>query len=235
MIVLPLLSPIHWSTQENEILKCYYESGNPFDIFALKTCSNQDPRAVAHLSQEISRITKYLLESCAEIEAKLTSTHNRRSPITQGGLEIPCKVIVRMPATVTSQKLLDKYKELVKDMYSEPQISELIGSFLYDDIVQPSKENCTKKKKKAAQHYTKSVKSSSMFTEEYEKNRQTHMISVPVPFKKSFVIDKILFITSLISRNKRTMRVIKFSVSLRVSFAGIYFRASGSFFYFAGI
>ena len=216
-------------------MKCHYESGNPFDIFALKTCSNQDPRAVAHLPQEISRITKYLLESCAEIEAKLTSTHNRRSPITQGGLEIPCKVIVRMPATVTSQKLLDKYKELVKDLYSEPQISELMGSFLYNDIVQPSKENRTKKKKKAAQHYTKSVKSSSMFTEEHERNRQTHMMSVPVPFKKSFVIDKILFITSLISRNKRTMRVIKLSVSLRVSFAGIYFRASGSFFYFAEI
>ena len=179
----------YWSPQENEIVKCYYESGNPFDIFGLKTCSNQDPRAVGHLPQEISRITKYLLESCAEIEGQLTSTHNRRSPITQGGLEIPYKVIVRMPATVPSQKLLDRYKELVKDLYSEPQISEFMGSFPYDDIVQPSKVTCTKKKKKAAQHYTKSVKSSSMFTEEHERNRQTHMISVPVPFKKSFVID----------------------------------------------
>ena len=93
-------------------MKCYHESGNPFDIFAIKTCYNQDPRAVGHLAQEISRTTKYLLERGAEIEAQLTSTHNRRSPITQGGLEIPCKVIVRMPATVLSRKLLDRYKEL---------------------------------------------------------------------------------------------------------------------------
>ena len=81
----------YWSPQENEILKCYYASGNPFDIFAIKTCSNQDPRAVGHLPQEISHITKYLLERGTEIEAQLTSTQYRRSPITQGGLEIRCK------------------------------------------------------------------------------------------------------------------------------------------------
>ena len=78
----------YWSPQENEILKCYHESGNLFDIFAIKTCSNQGPRAVGHLPQEISRITKYLLERGAEIEAQLTSTQYRRSPITQGRLEI---------------------------------------------------------------------------------------------------------------------------------------------------
>ena len=81
----------YWSLQENEILKCYHASGNPFDIFAIKTCSNQDPRGVGHLPQEISHITQYLLERGTEIEAQLISTQYRRSPITQGGLEIPCK------------------------------------------------------------------------------------------------------------------------------------------------
>ena len=73
-----------------------------------------------------------------------------------------------MPATVLSRKLLDRYKELVIDLYSEPQTSELMGSFLYDDLVEPSKKTGTKKKKKAAQCNTKSVKSRdipSMFTE----------------------------------------------------------------------
>ena len=97
-------------------MKCYHESGNAFDIFAIKTCSNQDPRAEGHLPQEISRITKYLLERGAEIEAQLTSTQYRRCPVTQGGVEITCKVIVRMPATVLSWKLLDRYKELVTDL-----------------------------------------------------------------------------------------------------------------------
>ena len=77
----------YWSPQENEILKCYHESGNPFDIFAIKTYSNQDPRVVGHLPQEISLITKYLLELGAEIEVQLTSSQYRSSPITQGGQE----------------------------------------------------------------------------------------------------------------------------------------------------
>ena len=111
-------------------MKCYHESGNPFDIFAVKTCSNRDPRTVGHLPQETSHITKYLLQRGAEIEAQLTSTQCRRSPITQGGLEISYKVIVRMPATVLSRKLLDRYKELVTNLYSEPQTSELMGSDL---------------------------------------------------------------------------------------------------------
>ena len=43
----------------------------------------------------------------------------------------PCGVIVRMPATVLSRKFLDRYKELVTDVYSEPQISEFMGFFLW--------------------------------------------------------------------------------------------------------
>ena len=162
-------------------------SGNPFDIFVIKTCSNQDHRAVGHLPQEIRRITKYLLEKGAEIEAQLTSTQYRRSPITEGGLEIPCKVIVRMPATVPSRKLLDTYKELVTEL----QTSEIMGSFLYD-IVEPSKETCTKKKKKAVQHNTKSVKSRdirSMFTEVTRKKLTNTHDTSSSSIQKTIVID----------------------------------------------
>ena len=48
----------------------------------------------------------------------------------------PIKGIVRMPATVLNWKLLDIYK--VTDLYSEPQTSELMGSFLYDGNVELS-------------------------------------------------------------------------------------------------
>ena len=147
---------------------------------------------MGHLPQETSYITKYLLERGAEIEAQLTSTQYRRSPITQGGLEIPCKVILRINATVLSQKLLDKYKELATDLYSKPQTSELMGSFVNDDIVEPSKETCTKKKKKTAQHNTKSVNPRdicSMVTEvTQKKSRKIHDISSS-SIKKTIVID----------------------------------------------
>ena len=70
---------------------------------------------MGHLPEKISRITKYLLERGEKIESQLTSTKYRRSPITRGGLEISCKVIAHMSATVLSRKLLDRYKELVTD------------------------------------------------------------------------------------------------------------------------
>ena len=78
----------------------------------------------------------------------------------------------------------------------------LKGSFLYDDIVEPSKETCTKQKKKVAQHNTKSVKSRdirSMFTEvTRKKSTNTHDISSS-SIQKTIVIDYILFITFLSS------------------------------------
>ena len=52
---------------------------------------------------EISRVTKFLLDRGANVSAKLTSTHYRRSPLVQGGIEIPCVVTVSMPGTVINQ------------------------------------------------------------------------------------------------------------------------------------
>ena len=46
-------------------------------------------RTVGHLPVEISRTTKFLLDGGAEVIVKLTKTHFRRSPLVQGGLEIP--------------------------------------------------------------------------------------------------------------------------------------------------
>ena len=70
---------------------------------------------------EISRITKYLLDRGARIDAKLSKTHNRTSPLVQGGLGIPCTLIIRMPGTVKSNELIKKYIELFEARYEEPQ------------------------------------------------------------------------------------------------------------------
>ena len=82
----------YWSPKEHETLNCYHEPGNPIDIFAIKTCSHGSLQPVGHLPREISRLTKFILDRDAEVEAKLTSNQYRCSPITQGGLEIPCTV-----------------------------------------------------------------------------------------------------------------------------------------------
>ena len=46
-------------------------------------------RTIGHLPVEISRTTKFLLDGGAEDIVKLTKTHFRRSPLVQGGLEVP--------------------------------------------------------------------------------------------------------------------------------------------------
>ena len=67
----------YWSPKEHETLNCYHEPGNPFDIFAIKTCSHRSLQPVGHLPREISRLTKLILDRGAEVEAKLTSNQYR--------------------------------------------------------------------------------------------------------------------------------------------------------------
>ena len=173
---LPLLSQILVASREYNIKRLPWKRKS-IRHFAIKACSVQYTRAVGHLPQETSYITKYLLERGAEIEAQLTSMQYRRSPVTQGGLEIPCKVIVRTPATVLNRKFLDRYKELVRDLYNI-RAHGIFSLWWYCRTVE---RISTKKKKRAAQHNTMSVKSRdirSMFTKVIrKKSTNTHDIS----------------------------------------------------------
>ena len=49
---------------------------------------------VGHMNQEISRYTWFAIEGSANITAQNVSTNTKRSPLTQGGLEIEAKVTV---------------------------------------------------------------------------------------------------------------------------------------------
>ena len=48
----------------------------------------------------------------------------------QGGLEIPCSVTVNVPGTIRNHLLLDRYRELVTELYCEPKDETIIGNFL---------------------------------------------------------------------------------------------------------
>ena len=103
-------------------------------MFAVKTCSKGSLQAVGHLPCEISRLTKFIPDRDAEVEARLTSTNYRRSPITQGGLYIPCTVKVKMPATLPNRKLLERYREMVDHLYKKSEDNLVMGSFVFDNI-----------------------------------------------------------------------------------------------------
>jgi len=115
-----------------EKLTCLFEENNVFDMFAIKTLQADGgvQTTVGHLPREISRPTKFLLDRGANVEAELTATHYRRSPLFQGGLEIPCIVKITMPASVLGHLLLKRYEELVLKLYCEPKEEIIMGSFI---------------------------------------------------------------------------------------------------------
>lgn len=150
-----------WRPSEKEKLTCLFEENNVFDMFAIKTLQ-ADGDGVGHLPREISRPTKFLLDRGANVEAELTATHYRRSPLFQGGLEIPCIVKITMPASVLGHLLLKRYEELVLKLYCEPKEEIIMGSFIEQIpvvISDPNQHNENENKKKKKTDQTKIPKS----------------------------------------------------------------------------
>ena len=114
---------------------CEHEENNEYDLFAIKVCRTLDRKIVGHLPIEISRITWFIIAREAIVEAQLTAAHYRRSPLVQGGLEIPCSLTFKMPATKKSSELLKKYLELFESKYTEPQEIIILGTLNRKDFL----------------------------------------------------------------------------------------------------
>ena len=110
----------YWNPTPQEELFCHHEEENAFDVFAIKTRTNKDGVIRGHLPREISRVTKFLLDRGARMTAILTSVNYRRSPLVQGGLEIPCRVKITMANTKKCDQILDRYLDLISTLYTEP-------------------------------------------------------------------------------------------------------------------
>ena len=67
------------------------------------------------------------------ITAELTSDHYIRSPLIQGGIGIPCKVTANISGTVINLLIMEKYIQLVQELYTEPKDEDILGSFLQAD------------------------------------------------------------------------------------------------------
>ena len=135
-----------WNPEESEVLQCSHELENAFDLFAIKTCKPEG-QIIGHLPMEIARVTKFLLDRGTVIIATLNTTNYRRSPLVQGGLEIACKVTVRMPGTIKNHMLMDRYLELVRTLYAEPKDEIILGSFLCPFVVPCASTNDEERKK----------------------------------------------------------------------------------------
>ena len=56
----------------------------------------------------------------ARVMVKVLNTHHCRSPLVQGGLEIPVQVIVKIDYSPQNKDAIFKYESLVEQYYKEP-------------------------------------------------------------------------------------------------------------------
>ena len=112
---------------------------------------------------ELARVTKFLLDRGARVSAKLSSTDYRRSPLVQGGIEIPRIVTVSMPGTIINQLLMERNRNIVETLYAEPNKEEILGSFLaHDEPNDIQTGPTTVKKKKNEKEISKAMNSNQI-------------------------------------------------------------------------
>lgn len=114
-----------WIPTLHETLCLIHESDNTVDRYAIAARKRLPgsvllESTIGHLPKEISRATRYIMFYGALVTAKVTETHHRRSPLLQGGLEIPIEVTVKMKTSPEDMKAMAKYEELVTKYYKEP-------------------------------------------------------------------------------------------------------------------
>ena len=87
-----------------------------------KTKTKTKNKKQKHLPRKMSRATRFFLLRGGVVCAKVIGKNHRRSPLVQGGLEIPVQVTAEMDLTERNKTILEKYKQIVVSNYKEPGI-----------------------------------------------------------------------------------------------------------------
>ena len=97
----------------------------PLRGFSLKVWKSKNAQSVVrHLPLDISKITKFILQRGAWVQATVTGKHYRRSPLIQGGLEAPCLVTVTMPGSIMNHLLIVRYEKLLGNSISNRKMKK---------------------------------------------------------------------------------------------------------------
>ena len=118
-----------------EVSKCCHERKTTFDrytIAAMKHLPGQlTDCTIGHLPREIPRIIRFFSLRGGVVTVEVTDNKHRRSPLVQGGLEIPVKLTAEIDFSETNDAIMKRLKQLVTEKYREPDTD---GNF----------EDCTK-------------------------------------------------------------------------------------------
>ena len=81
-----------WTAVIGEVLCCARETGNVLDRYAVGVLKGGD--IVGHLPKKLSKICSLFLRRGGSISCKITGKRRHSRDLPQGGLEIPCTLIV---------------------------------------------------------------------------------------------------------------------------------------------
>lgn len=127
-----------WKPREGQKLKIYHEINNICDPYAMalkistKSTVTQE-KIVGHLPREISRFCKYFDDYGGKLCAIIKTEKYRRSPIPQGGLEIPIELIIDQGKS--SDVIFTKMREFVTEYYIEPENISIVETDDHKDDV----------------------------------------------------------------------------------------------------
>ena len=105
-------------------LRCSHERNNIYDRYAIaankRLCGCLADLIIGHLPRAISRATSFFLLRSGMVHLKVSDENYRRSPLIQGGLEIPVEGICEKDDTPRNRAIMERYKTLVTTHYKEP-------------------------------------------------------------------------------------------------------------------
>ena len=112
-----------WNPSIGEVLCLKHKVNNVYDRYAIAATKIHPglliSTVVGHLPREISRFTYFIIDLGASMTCKVVDTAHRRSPLIQGGLEIPIEVNVEMEVSEKTLLVMNRYKDFVSKHYEE--------------------------------------------------------------------------------------------------------------------
>ena len=113
---------IIWNPILSETFPARREIGNAHDRYAIAGYKKFGlfEKIIGHLPREISRYIHFIILHGATISIKVVDVSHRRSPLIQGGLEIPVKVTVSMTFSEANKLAMKRCEVWVELQYKEP-------------------------------------------------------------------------------------------------------------------
>ena len=124
-----------WKPYLQEKITLKREHDNVHDRFAVSGLTTLRgrlaPVVVGHIPRELSRYVWYAQEKGAKFTGEVLTAKAKRSPLIQGGLEIPIKVNVQWTDSRNLAVLKQRYREQRRSHIPSRQISQMIQNLFW--------------------------------------------------------------------------------------------------------